>query len=176
MDLLDFKDPELYFESSPPKHVAELLFVASREYGSPAAEAALQKAERIAPRSLDVLVASFRYHYYQHDLIRAKSAGHAAVDEVAQELGLPEWRKVEFAHFERAFRRDPGAARFYLHALKGLACLSMRLGSMEEAEAQLERVIALDEHDRFGCRALLDILSRQMAPRQEENPELSETP
>lgn len=169
MDLLEFDQAELYFERPESPEVAALLSVASADYGSPQAAQALLAAEKLAPESLTVLVAVFRYHYYQHNLELARQAGFRAARRVAQTLGFQSELAPSAEEFARAFEQQPGAARFYLQALKGIGYLSLRLALYEDANALLQRVVDFDTADRLGCRVLLDLLDleRKYTPRQE---------
>jgi protein-disulfide isomerase-like protein with CxxC motif len=160
MDLLDFEQPELYFEQEEPEAVGELLKVASSDYGSPKAAEALVAAEGLAPESLTVLVAVFRYHYYQHNLERARNAGLRAAQLVAERLRFDTAFEPTPTEFAQAFATDPGAARFFLQSLKGIGYLSLRLGEPAKASALLSTVANIDAADRLGCRMLLELITR----------------
>ena len=71
MDLLDFVETELYFDEPLSTEVSQLLATASAEYGSLEAELALLRASVLSPKHLSVLVALYRYYFYQHRLVAA---------------------------------------------------------------------------------------------------------
>ena len=66
MDLHEFKGGKMYFEESLSDVVKELLDGAADAYGEGDAEKPLLKAFYLSPHSLTVLVALYRYYYYQH--------------------------------------------------------------------------------------------------------------
>ena len=68
MDLLDFSDCKLYFEDALPAEAEQLIAEAAADYGQPNAEMALLRAHLLAPDHLTVLVALYRYYFYQHRL------------------------------------------------------------------------------------------------------------
>ncbi len=159
MDLLEFERPELYFEREDSEQVCDLLDLASRTYGEPQAARALQQARDLEPESLAVLVAVYRYRYYQHDLQGAREVGIEAATIAARQLGISEVDTGLGGEFQRVFRVNPGLARFYLQALKGVGYLSLRLGDWETARSVLSAVAQFDSRDRLGCRALLEFAS-----------------
>jgi hypothetical protein len=61
MDLLDFAECELYFEEPLSAEAEGLIADAARAYGEQAAERDLLYAHLLAPESLTVLVALYRY-------------------------------------------------------------------------------------------------------------------
>lgn len=158
MDLLDFERADLYFEEEVSPKVEQLLANASQFYGTTLAEQSLEEARVIEPESLTVLVAVFRYYYYQHNLERARDAGLTAASIAAERLGFPPHVYPEPEVFEHAFRTEPGTARFYLQSLKGVAYLNLRLGDAESAWVALNHIVALDPADRLGCRLLLELV------------------
>ena len=155
MDLLDFDDPDLYFERAEDPDVTRLIALASVRYGTKAAEQALRDALGLSPDSLLVLVALYRYYYYQHNLESARAIGERALGVVSEQLGLSADVPPGCDELGAAFRRAPAAARFYLLTRKALGYLSLRLGDWGEARSQLTAVAEFDHHDRLGCKLLL---------------------
>lgn len=155
MDLLDFENPALYFEEAVPEGVSELLAVASSEYGTPSARSAVETALDRAPECLTVLVAAFRFYYYEHEYEKARRVGWSAARVVTEKLAFPGEELPTAEQFSIGFRKDPAAARFYLQALKGIGYLCLRLGEVSEAQAVLAKVVELDDEDRLTCRSLL---------------------
>ena len=68
MDLQDFQGQLMYFDEPLPDGVEDLLNQASEAYGDGNAEWYLTQAYSIAPANMTVLVAMYRFYYYQHRL------------------------------------------------------------------------------------------------------------
>jgi len=169
MDLLDFDEASLYFDEPVPFAVQELIESASQAYGDPVAEAMLHKAYFLAPESLLVLVALYRYYFYQHQLELALQVGERGLALVGRRLGFPEeWTQLHPDFLGQAVMRSMGLLRFYMQLLKATGYVNLRLGRMAEGRALIEKLIELDSHDRFGGKALLDMIVEAVAARIEE--------
>lgn len=161
MDLLDFNGQDLYFDEGMADEVEALLNVASAAYAEGEAELPLLRAYFIAPRNLTVLVALYRFYFYQHRLDDALVVAHYAMEVAADKLGLPgTWQDLHVNDMSVVMNRSIGLLRFYLLALKGAGYLCMRLGEMESSHRMLTKVIELDPHDRLGAGALLELLEQ----------------
>ena len=68
MDLLQFDQTTLYYVDPLPAGIEPLLLDAAACYGEAQAEALLLRAYFLAPEQLVVLVALYRYYFYQHRL------------------------------------------------------------------------------------------------------------
>jgi hypothetical protein len=157
-DLLAFEDTALYFDETALPGTEELLAEAAASYGEAAAEHALLRAYFLAPRQLGVLVALYRFYYYQHRLDDALLVAERAMDVAGERLTLvSDWRGLRRPALGEAARRSIGLLRFYLLALKASAVVLLRLGSVEEGRTRLAKVAELDPQDRLGAAALLDI-------------------
>jgi hypothetical protein len=164
MDLLHFDPQPLYFDEPLPDAVRELIEEAGLAYGEPRAQTLLQQAAALAPDHLVVLVALYRYHFYQHDLDTATAVAQRVIAHVGARLGLPEdGRDVGAAGVAAAAAQSMTLTRFYLSALKALAYLRLRRGDTAEAVRLLETLLAVDAADRLGGRALLDIAHARQA-------------
>ncbi len=146
---------ELYFEAPSKPQVAALLAQAAAAYGTPEAALALEQAVALAPDDLQVLVALYRFDYYQHRLEQALHTGEHALAVAAQRLQWPTWDQLTSAHVAAALVHEGGLARFYLLALKGVGYLYLRLGQREAGEARLRHLMYLDPLDQLGAGALL---------------------
>jgi hypothetical protein len=156
MDLMDFDKAGLYFDEPVATAVQDLIAQAGAAYGDPAAEALLHKAYFLAPEALVVLVALYRYYFYQHRLDDALLVAGRTLDIVGRRLDFPDdWRRLHQEHLGYAVMRSMGLLRFYLSVLKATGYVNLRLGRMDEGRAQIEKLVELDSHDRFGGRALL---------------------
>lgn len=159
MDLHDFQGEALYFDEALAPDVAALLAEASLRYEDGSAEQPLLQAYRAAPKSLAVLVAVYRFYYYQHRLDDAWRIAEAALAVSGGRLDLPkDWRKLTRDHIGLAAQRSMTLLRFYLLALKAAAYIRLRLGDTVLGEALLEKLVQLDDHDRLGAAALLRVV------------------
>lgn len=169
MDLMNFDQASLYFDEPVDPEVERLVAEAGANYGEPLAETLLHKAYFLAPESLLVLVALYRYFFYQHRLNDALLVSDRTLAIVGRRLGFPEtWTRLHPDFLGQAVLKSMGLLRFYLSVLKAAGYINMRLGNMAEGRAQLEKLIELDSHDRFGGQALLTTVIDAVAARIEQ--------
>lgn len=158
MDLLDFKESSLYFDEPLAEQASALIEKAAVEYGESNVEPLLLEANKIAPEHLTVLVALYRYYYYQHRLEDALDIAHQALAISGKRLGFPsDWNKLTNDHIGAGALVSMGLVRFYLLALKATGYLNLRLLKWQSAIDMLLKVSELDEADRLGTTALLEI-------------------
>lgn len=158
MDLMDFDQTALYFDDPVTPEVERLIAAAGTGYGSGESEALLLRAYFLAPQQLVVLVALYRYYFYQHRLGDALTVAGRALEAAASRLNLPDrWQQLNPQHLGYAAMRSIGLLRFYLMVLKAAGYINLRLGRDAEGAAMLEKLIEIDSHDRLGGRALLDV-------------------
>ena len=163
MDLLDFDQAELYFDEPLAQDVARLLEAAADKYGSEEGESLLLRASLLAPQHLVVLVALYRYYFYQHRFEDALLVGECTLAVVGRRLEFPEsWMHVREANLGAGVMRSMGLVRFYLMVLKATGYINLRLGYFEMGQTMLEKLVELDSHDRIGGKALLDVLQQTM--------------
>jgi hypothetical protein len=163
MDLMDFESGKLYFEEPLPPEVETLLQQAGDLYGEGEAEQPLLEALRLAPESLNVLVALYRFYYYRHRLEDALNIAGLALSVTARRLRIPaDWSLLIAAHISQAGSAAMALVRFHLLSLKAEAYLQLRLGRQAEGRAILTKLLELDSHNRLGARQLLEVA--------EENP------
>lgn len=163
---MDFDKASLYFDEPVAPEVQALISEASGVYGESAAEVLLHEAYFLAPEALVVLVALYRYYFYQHRLDDALIVADRALRIVGARLGFPpEWTRLHHEFLGQAVLRSMGLLRFYLSVLKASGYINLRLGRMEQGRAQIEKLIELDSHDRFGGKALLDVVVAAVAER-----------
>ncbi len=166
MDLMDFDQAGLYFDEPVADTVQNLIAQAGDTYGDPGAEDLLLRAYFLAPEALIVLVALYRYYFYQHRLADALIVADRALRIVGARLGFPpEWTRLHPDFLGQAVLRSMGLLRFYLSVLKATGYINLRLGRMAEGRAQIEKLIELDSHDRFGGKALLGVVVEAVAER-----------
>jgi tetratricopeptide (TPR) repeat protein len=158
VDLLDFSEKSLYFDEPLAEQAVQLIEQAAAEYGNSNVEPLLLKAYEIAPEHLTVLVALYRYYYYQHRLEDALLIAHQALAVSGQRLDFPkQWYQLTDAHIGAGALVSMGMVRFYLLALKAAGYLNLRLQKWQSAIDMLMKVTELDEADRLGTAALLEI-------------------
>jgi hypothetical protein len=163
MDLLEFDHAELYFDEPLAKDVSRLLVEASDKYGSEEAEGLLLRANMMAPQHLMVLVALYRYYYYQHRLTDALLVAESTLAVVGRRLEFPNtWHNLREVNVGAGVMRSMGLVRFYLMVLKATGYINLRLGNFNAGKAMLEKLVELDSHDRIGGKALLDVLQQSM--------------
>lgn len=161
MDLQDFESQQLYFDKPGSEEVDQLILEASRAYADGNAEPLLLKAYQMDPKSLTVLVALYRFYYYQHRLEEAIEIAYQAMSVTAPMIAFPDhWTEITQDHLGLGVMRSFTTVRFYLLALKGCAYLHLRLNRIETGVTMLNKVIAMDSKDRLGAKALL----RAMGP------------
>jgi tetratricopeptide (TPR) repeat protein len=157
MDLMDFTAEPLYFEETVPPEAESLIEKASGLYGKGAAEAPLLEAYRLAPESLNVLVALYRFYYYQQRLEEALDIAGRALDLTSRRLGIPrDFSLLTTGHLDQGGAGAMALLRFHLFSLKAQAYLLLRLNRPAEGKAILTRLLALDSHNRLGARQLLE--------------------
>jgi hypothetical protein len=158
MDLMDFEGENLYFEELLPAEVEALLEKAGGSYAEGGAEPPLLEAFKLAPESLNVLVAMYRFYYYQHRLEDALNIARQALALTARRLDIPlDWRRLGEAHLGVG-PQAMALLRFHLLSLKAEAYLLMRLGHKDAGRAILTHLVALDAANRLGAKQLLEVL------------------
>lgn len=162
MDLHDFDVDDLYFENAPSEEVSGLLQRAAGAYASGRAEPFLKAAHTLAPDNLMVLVAEYRFYYYQHRYPEAIEIAEQAIFQSGKLFGFRgHWRQMTLDTLSYGMMQSFGMVRFYLLALKGAGYLHLRLNKVDEGIEMLEKVKELDSADRLGAQYLLDIAYRQ---------------
>ncbi|MBI5331464.1 MAG: hypothetical protein HZB71_12725 [Betaproteobacteria bacterium] len=164
MDLMNFDQTTLYFDDPLAPEIEGLLREAAACYGEAEAEALLLRAYFLAPEQLVVLVALYRYYFYQHRAEDALLVAARTLEVSARRLDLPEdWRRLQADHVGHAVLRSMGLLRFHLMVLKAAAYLHLRQGDNATGRAMLETLTELDSHDRLGGKALLDLVREEQA-------------
>jgi tetratricopeptide (TPR) repeat protein len=118
---------------------------------------ALNDAYQAAPDQLEVLVALFKFHFYQGDTEKAERLVFEALDKASRQGGFnAEWQRLTP---ESADWSDPrGAGRFYLYSLKALAFIRLRQDELAKAADILETMASLDPDDLVGANVIRDLL------------------
>lgn len=159
MDLHEFEGQRMYFDDPVSELVQQLLDQAADGYSAGEAEEPLLRAWQLEPSNLSVLVALYRFYYYQHRLEDALNIADAVMHQVAPDIGFPEeWQQLSFNHLANGVVESFTKVRFYLLALKGAAYLNLRLGHRDVAVSMLNKVVEFDSKDRLSARALLNVV------------------
>lgn len=173
MDLLHFDPQPLYFEDPLPEGVHDLIEEAGRHYGQPEAEALLARAAAAAPDHLVVLVARYRYFFYQHRIAEAQDVVWHAIAVSGAQLGLPaDGTGLSPAKVAAAAKVSMTLTRFYLSSIKAAAYVKMRLDEIPAAIALLQALVEIDEADRMGGKVLLDIAHARQRGESDDSDEL----
>jgi tetratricopeptide (TPR) repeat protein len=160
LDLLEFESEDLYFDEPLNAEVKKNLETAAEAYAydEEYAEISLMRAYFLEPEHPMVLVALYRYYYYQHRLADALLVADRVLQVFAKRLELPEnWRELNEDWIGGGVLISMTLLRFYMLALKGAGYIELRLGEYESAIARLKKVVELDANDRLGAQALLNI-------------------
>lgn len=158
MDLLDIDNEALYCDQPLGPETEHCLSVAALHYGRAAAETALMRAYFLEPRHLMVLVALYRFFFYQQRYQEALMVAERTLDETGRQLYLSgSWRTLNLVDLGAAVQVSMTLTRFYLAALKGAAYLELRLGEYRQALARLTKVAELDPADRTGVVSLIEL-------------------
>lgn len=164
MDFLDFENHELYFDEALTPAQSSLLLQAAEACPDKKTESLLRRLHAQKPDSLHVLVALYRFYYYQHRYEDALDIAAQAISASANSLGITvEWNELGAHHL--GMTASMGLIRFYMLALKAAAYLLLRLGRVEQAIARLDKIIELDPADQFGASFLHKIARKEQVTR-----------
>ncbi len=168
LDLLELGEEGLYFDEPCAPQVESLVEEAARHYG-PDAEPFLLRAYFLAPEQLVVLVALYRYYFYQHRMEDALLVAERALEVTARSLHLVGgWSILGRIALGEAVMRSMGLLRFHLLVLKGSAVILLRLGRQDEATRRLNKIVEVDERDVLGAAPLLAVIAQRLAKHDEE--------
>jgi tetratricopeptide (TPR) repeat protein len=164
IDLLEFDSEELYFDEAIDEEARRCLDQASARYGTEEAEAALMRAYFLEPEHPTVLVALYRFYYYQHRLQESLLVAERVLKVIGKRLEFPDdWRDLTELGIGSGVMISMTMIRFYMLALKGAGYLELRLGHYESALERLEKVAELDAKDRLGAQALLTVVRNALS-------------
>lgn len=164
MDLLDFTGEDLYFDQPLSGELDQLLQQAAQNYGTELAERDLLTAYFKEPENFTVLVALYRYFYYQHRYEDALRVAERTLVIVASQLGINrDWRQINDMDLAYGVRQSMAVMRFFLYALKGAGYLHLRLGNYQGALDRLQKVVDLDVSDRIGATSLRELAQDRLA-------------
>lgn len=164
MDFLEFENHDLYFDEKLSLSNELLLKKAADLYPNKESETILMKLHVDLPDNLTVIVALYRFYYYQHRYQDALYMAKRALAVSASILGLyVDWPKLTEKDLGEGVFVSMGLIRFYMLALKASAYLLLRIGEIEQAHARLKKIIELDPADQFGAAFLFKMAEREMS-------------
>lgn len=158
MDLHEFNGGKMYFDEPDSQQVTALLNRASDIEATEDQEALLLRAYFLNPTSFNVIVALYRFYYFNHRYEEALYSAHLALKLSADKLDFPaDWRELDMEYIGLGVLQSMQLVRFYLLALKGAGYLNLRLGTLSEGIEMLQKVVLLDSRDRLGASELLEV-------------------
>ena len=117
-----------------------------------------------------MLVALYRYYYYQHRYEHELEIANKAMQVTGRSLAMPEnWKNITEGNLGEAAMVSMGLLRFYLLSLKGAGYLSLRLNLIDEGIDIFKKLTALDPNDRLGVKLLLDMAQEKSNIAVDEN-------
>ncbi|MES9938989.1 MAG: hypothetical protein ABW104_04355 [Candidatus Thiodiazotropha sp. 6PLUC2] len=148
-----------------PEADAQLQKAASLISSREASSEALKHAEQIAPEQIEVLIARYKFHFYQGETEIAEKLAIKVLKLAAEQGGFnQDWHQLHPHTTDWNDPRKPG--RFYLYSLKALAFIRLRQNDIEEAQSILNALSRLDPMDQVGADVIRDLLD---AINEDEN-------
>ena len=133
-------------------------------YRDPAhAEAELLAAQQAAPDYLPAYYALYKFYFYRQRLPEARQIALRGLHRAAALAGFDaDWRQLGIASAD--WRRDDGAAHFYLFTLKALAFISLRSGEPQACQELLDKLAELDPGDSVGASVIRELAAGASQP------------
>lgn len=164
MDFLDFENHDLYFDEPLSANDEMLLKKAADAYPAKITETILLDIFTRLPDNLIIIVALYRYYYYQHRYEDALDIASRALSVSAAMMDIDvDWKGMTEHHLGQGVFVSMGLIRFYMLGLKASAYLLMRIGDVEEAHSRLKKIIELDPADQFGAAFLYQMAERELS-------------
>ena len=162
-DMLDFEGQDLYFDEPLQKETQRCIDGAAEAYGKESSRNLLYRAYFLEPEHPTVLVALYRYFYYQHLYADALIIAERVLKLFSMRLGWPaNWQELTSQHVDKSSENSMTDVRFYLLALKGSGYLELRLERIQSAIERLSKVVEVDNKDRLGAASLLEIAEEEV--------------
>lgn len=166
MDFLDFENHVLYFDEALSGDDETLLVEAANAYPEKETEDILLDLQARLPTNLTIIVALYRFYYYQHRYQEALSIADKALQVSASMMGLQVgWENLTENHLGKGVFVSMGLIRFYMLGLKASAYLLLRVGEIEQAHARLKKITELDPGDQFGADFLFKMAEKELSAR-----------
>lgn len=117
---------------------------------------ALCVAKTLAPKQLEVLVALYKFHFYEGELEKAEEFVFQALIKAAQEGGF-KYDLDSLNEESTDWNAVRGPARTFLYSLKALAFIRLRQNDTKNAEIILDNLQRLDPQDQVGADVIRDL-------------------
>ncbi|MCG8023558.1 MAG: hypothetical protein JAZ02_06200 [Candidatus Thiodiazotropha endolucinida] len=118
---------------------------------------ALSAAQASAPDQLEVLIARYKFHFYQGDTDKAQDLVSQTLIKSALQGGFShEWESLLPKSADWSDPRGP--ERVFLYSLKALAFIRLRQEDFADAASILDAVKRLDPEDQVGADVIRDLL------------------
>ena len=166
MDFLDFQNHDLYFDEPLSEDDEILLIKAANAYPEKETEEILLDLQERLPTNLTIIVALYRFYYYQHQYHEALSIADEALQVSATMMGLQVgWKNLTENHLGKGVFVSMGLIRFYMLGLKASAYLLLRIDEIEQAYERLKKITELDPGDQFGANFLFKMAEKELSAR-----------
>ncbi|MES9812515.1 MAG: hypothetical protein ABW161_06585 [Candidatus Thiodiazotropha sp.] len=118
---------------------------------------ALIEALKLAPDQLEVLVALYKFHFYQGETEKAQDLVFQTLIKSSLLGGFShDWKRLSSKSTDWVDPRGPG--RVFLYSLKALAFIRLRQNDLTDAESILGVLNRLDPTDQVGADVVRDLL------------------
>lgn len=169
MDFLDYEKHDLYFDEPLCPEDEVLMQNAAEAYPSNETDEILQDLHSRLPDNLVIIVALYRFYYYQHRYQEALEIAQKSLDISSEKMGLKvEWKELTECRLGMGVFVSMGMVRFYMLALKASAFLLLRTGDIEDAYERLAKIVELDPADQFGASFLLHMAEKELSIKHAE--------
>lgn len=144
--------------------IKKLLIMASQNWENPLeSENYINQALAKTGDNTDVLVAAYRYFYYENNYYMALQTAVKIRDIIKESEKLPDdWEQLKLILL---IRKEEPQIRLFLTAYAASALVSAKLGEIDQAKEISTQIKEIDDKNEFGSALLLDILTR---PSEEE--------
>lgn len=119
---------------------------------------ALLEANNSAPDQLEVLIALYKFYFYQGEIEQAEDLVFQTLIKASLQGGFShKWETLTNESADWNSLRGP--ERIYLYSLKALAFIRLRQEDLRNAEAILDVLELLDPNDQVGAEVIRSLLS-----------------
>ncbi|MCU7968890.1 MAG: hypothetical protein KZQ74_17160, partial [gamma proteobacterium symbiont of Bathyaustriella thionipta] len=121
---------------------------------------ALFEANRMAPEQLEVLIALYKFYFYQGEIEEAEDLVFQTLIKASLQGGFShKWESLTPESADWYAIRGP--QRIFLYSLKALAFIRLKQNDLRNSEAILDTLERLDPDDQVGAeviRNLFDVI------------------
>ena len=118
----------------------------------------LIEAQKAAPNQLEVLIAMYKFYFYQGETKKAEELVFQTLIKSSLQGGFNHnWLTLTVDSTDWKNPRKPG--RVFLYSLKALAFIRLRQNNFKDAGSILDVLQNLDPDDQVGADVIRDLLS-----------------